>query len=60
MTAGVYRVPAEARGPLQAVVEEARFEEDADYFLGAHQDLPAGIWPPPGVSGPFPGPIPPP
>ncbi|MFH8939539.1 hypothetical protein [Streptomyces griseosporeus] len=60
MMAGVYPVPAEAQGPLQAVIEEALFEEDVDYFLGAHQDLPAGLWPPTRLSGPFPGPIPPP
>ncbi|MFC8716767.1 hypothetical protein [Kitasatospora sp. NPDC057198] len=58
MMAGAYPVPAEARGPLQAVVGEALFDADVDYFLGAHQDLPTGLWPPAGVSGPFPGPIP--
>ncbi|MFD5433703.1 hypothetical protein ACFWJ4_16330 [Kitasatospora sp. NPDC127067] len=60
MMAGVYPVPIEAQGPLRAVVETALFEEGVDYFLGAHQDLPSGLWPPSGVRGPFPGPIPPP
>ncbi|MFE7531512.1 hypothetical protein ACFU7Y_38270 [Kitasatospora sp. NPDC057542] len=60
MMAGGYPVPVEAQGPLRAVVETALFEEGVDYFLGARQDLPSGLWPPAGVCGPFPGPIPPP
>ncbi|MEU1286955.1 hypothetical protein [Kitasatospora sp. NPDC005856] len=59
MMAGVYPVPVEAQGPLRAVVEAALFEEGVDYFLGARQNLPSGkLWPPSGVRGPFPGPVP--
>lgn len=60
MMTGSYPVPPEIQGPLRELVATAVFEDGVEYFLGACQNLPSGIWPPASLSGPFPGPVPPP